>query len=95
MREGVEQATRGATDGFQGFLRPQQFRFREAWGFWRYPPSPLDLWNHRVRGKLENNLWRSMSYGQNLENIGLPGKPFTTGDTEDHRESRYLPQGVE
>jgi hypothetical protein len=33
----------------------------------RYPPSPSNLWNHRVSGKFENNLWGSMSCGQNLE----------------------------
>lgn len=30
-------------------------------------PSPSDLWNHRVSGKFENNLWGSISCGQNLE----------------------------
>ena len=29
-------------------------------------PLPVDLWNVEVSGKLRSNLWRSITYGQNL-----------------------------
>ncbi len=31
------------------------------------PPSPVDLWNQELRPKSRNNLWGSVTYGQNLE----------------------------
>jgi hypothetical protein len=38
-----------------------------------YPPSPLPprLWNHRLSGKSQNNLWAVTTYGQNLESQGV------------------------
>jgi len=34
-------------------------------------PLPLDLWNHRVRGKSRNNLCGSIFYGKKIENMWL------------------------
>ena len=33
----------------------------------KVPPSPLDLWNHRVSGKWYFKSWRSITCGQNLD----------------------------
>ena len=38
------------------------------------PPPPV-YWNVEVRGKFENNLWRSVSYGQNLQKERVRSQP--------------------
>ncbi len=38
--------------------------------FWGTPLPPV-LWNQRLSVKLRNDLWRSMTYGQNLDFMAL------------------------